>query len=338
MPEGDHLAELLLGQAPSCSWLVNSAGVFERLYGDCSGIFGKPVEALAGRSIAQALPKDAAQAWATRFSRALAGEIVSLRERGVETVWNVSIFPVCVDGKPRYAGALAREISDWNKAEQDLRQTVLSALKAQEFERKMAAKFLHDNVGQNLTALGMQLDLARMDLEAAAPEVCGRLAEIQKQLETIMEDVRDYSYELNPSTVERAGLRPALERLMTRMRNRFNGSMRLNVDPFLKLDSNVAPAFYQIAQEAVENAITHSGCSSIEIAVKPSRNGLALEVRDNGHGFDPGEVALGRRGLGIMSMEHYAAQAGLSLSIISERCAGTAVRASLDLEDGKRAL
>ncbi len=338
MPEGDHLAGLLLQQAPSCSWLVSAAGVFERIYGDCSGIFGKPVDALAGHSIAQVLPKDLAQAWTARCSRALAGETFSLRERSEDTVWNVSIFPVRVQGEPRYAGAIAREISDWNKAEQDLRQTVLSALKAQEFERKMASKFLHDNVGQNLTALGMQLDLARMDLEAVAPEVCVRLTEVQKALETIMEDVRDYSYELNPSTVERAGLRPALDRLMTRLRNRFSGSMRLNVDPFLKLDPNVAPAFYQIAQEALENAIAHSGCSSIEIAVKASRSGPALEVRDNGHGFDPGEVALGRRGLGIMSMEHYAAQAGLSLSIVSDRCAGTAVRASLDREDAKRPL
>ena len=77
------------------------------------------------------------------------------------------------------------------------------------------------------------------------------------------------------------------------MRERFNGSLRLNVDPFLKLDPNVAPALYQIAQEAIENAIIHSGCSSIEIAVKATRSGPALEVRDNGHGFDPAEIASG---------------------------------------------
>jgi signal transduction histidine kinase len=234
-----------------------------------------------------------------------------------------------VEGEVRYAGALGREISDWNKTESDLRHTVLSALKSQEFERKMAAKFLHDTVGQNLTALGMQLDLVRMDFDVAAPEACERIGEIQKVLETIMEDVRDYSYELNPSTVERAGLRPALDRLLTRMRERFNGSIRLNVDPFLKLDPNVAPALYHIAQEAIENAILHSGCSTIEIAVKVTRAGPALEVRDNGHGFDPAEIASGRRGLGLLSMEHYAAQAGLNLSIESDRVTGTVVRASL---------
>ncbi|MGA7236445.1 MAG: ATP-binding protein [Bryobacteraceae bacterium] len=329
MPEVDRLAGLLLHQAPSCSWLVSAEGVFERLYGDCSGIFGKPVEDLAGRPVTEVLPRESARAWISRFSRALAGETLSLRERAGDTVWNISIFPVREGSAVCYAGAIGREISDWNKTENDLRQTVLGALKSQEFERKMASKFLHDTVGQNLTALGMQLDLVRMDFEEAAPEAYVRIGEIQKVLETIMEDVRDYSYELNPATVERAGLRPALDRLLTRMRERFNGSLRLNVDPFLKLDPNVAPALYQIAQEAIENAVIHSGCSSIEIAVKATRSGPALEVRDNGHGFDPAEIASGRRGLGLLTMEHYAAQAGLNLSIVSDRATGTAVRASL---------
>ena len=65
-----------------------------------------------------------------------------------------------------------------------------------------------------------------------------------------MEEVREYSYELNPSTVERAGLRSALDRLVSRIRERFAGNLRLNVDPSLKLDPKIASAMYQIAQEA----------------------------------------------------------------------------------------
>src|SRR5215469_8737129 len=323
MPEVDHLAGLLLHQAASCSWLVSSEGIFERIYGDCSGIFGKPAAELAGRRVTEALPHDRARAWISRFSRALAGETLSLRERGGNTVWNIAIFPVRDGDSVCYAGAIAREISDWNKTENELRHTVWSALKSQEFERKMASKFLHDTVGQNLTALGMQLDLVRMDLESAAPDAFGRIGEIQKVLETIMEDVRDYSYELNPSTVERAGLRSALDRLLTRIRGRFNGAMRLNVDPFLKLDPDVAPALYHIAQEAIENAVMHACCSVVEVAVRATRNGPLLEIRDNGHGFDPAEIASGRRGLGLLSMEHYAAQAGLNLAIVSDRSTGT---------------
>ncbi len=88
-----------------------------------------------------------------------------------------------------------------------------------------------------------------------------------------MQRVREYSYELNPSTVERAGLRSALDRLTGRIRGRFTGALRVNVDPSLKIDPKIASAMYQIAQEAVENAVQHASCSAIEIAVKSTRSG-----------------------------------------------------------------
>jgi signal transduction histidine kinase len=274
------------------------------------------------------LGTDEATAWRGRFARALSGETMRLRERRGKGTWYVTIFPVRIDGEIRFAGGIAREITPWTSAEQELRHTVLSALKAQEFERAMVSKFLHDSVGQNLTALGLQLDLIRMDLESVSPDTCKRIGEIQKLLEEMMESVREYSYELNPSTVERAGLRPALDRLAGRIRARFAGSLRLNVDPSLKLDPKLASALFQILQEGVENAVQHSGCSAIEIAVKSTRTGTVLEVRDNGRGFDPSDLVSGRRGLGLLSMEHYAAQAGLELTITSTRETGTTVRAA----------
>jgi signal transduction histidine kinase len=197
----------------------------------------------------------------------------------------------------------------------------------------MASKFLHDTVGQNLTALGLQLDLIRMDLETTSPAICGRIGDIQKLLEVMMEQVRDYSYELNPSAVERAGLRAALDRLAGRIRVRFTGNLRLNVDPSLKLDKKIATAMYQIAQEAVENAVQHASCSAIEIAVKSTRIGTFVEVRDNGRGFDPADPLGGCRGLGLLSMEHYATQAGLDLTIASNRETGTVVRAATPQAD-----
>jgi signal transduction histidine kinase len=162
-------------------------------------------------------------------------------------------------------------------------------------------------------------------MECLSPETASRVADIQKLLEGMMEEVREYSYELNPAAVERAGLRAALDRLTARIRGRFSGSVRVNADPSLKLDPKIASALYQIAQEAVENAVQHSGCSAIEIAVKSTKAGPVLEVRDNGRGFDPADVLGGRRGLGLLSMEHYAAQAGLDFSIRSNREMGAVI-------------
>ena len=309
--------------------MVREDLVFQRVYGLSTPILGKPAEELTGHCALDALDAERSKAWCGRFARALAGETLHLRERSGETTWYISVFPFRSSDGTRYAGAMAREITPWKTAEQELRNTVLSALKAQEFERNMLSKFLHDAVGQNLTALGLQLDLTRMDLESISPETCVRITEIQAVLETIMEQVREYSYHLNPSAVERAGLRSALDRLITHIRGRFTGALRVNVDPNLKIAPQIASAFYHIAQEAIENAVQHSSCSAIEIAVKSTRTGASLEVRDNGKGFDPADVLGGSRGLGLLSMEHYAAEAGLELSITSNKKTGTSVRAAI---------
>jgi len=328
MSDAECLAEAFLEQSPACHWVVTAGGVFHRIYGDPASIFGKPAAELAGRSAAEALAPELAHVWRDRFARAFEGETVVLRERRGNAIWYLTVFPIRVGGEIRYAGGLAREITAWSVAEQELRYTVLGALKAQEFERNTVSRFLHDTVGQNLTALGLQLDLIRMDLENAQPETCARVIEIQRILEAMMQRVREYSYELNPSTVERAGLRSALDRLTGRIRGRFTGALRVNVDPSLKVDPKIASAMYQIAQEAVENAIQHASCSAIEIAIKSTRAATALEIRDNGKGFDTSDLLRGCRGLGLLSMEHYAAQAGLDLSITSHREMGTSVRAA----------
>jgi signal transduction histidine kinase len=328
MPDSASLAEAFLEQSPACSWIVTAEAEFQRVYGDSLPVFGKAAAELVGRRVAQALDAEAAPLWIDRMARAIAGETLLLRERRGNAAWHITVFPIRREGGSRLAGGMASEVTRWNKAEQELRNTVLSALRAQEFERSMFSKFLHDSVGQNLTGLGMQLDLARMDVEAISPETCRRIAEIQKVLEPIMEQVREYTYELNPSAVERAGLRSALDRLAIRIRERYTGALRVNVDPFLKIEPKIASALYQIAQEALGNAVQHASCSSIEIAVKSTRTGLTLDVRDNGRGFDPADVLEGSRGLGLLSMEHFAAQAGLDLSITSSRGVGTTIQAT----------
>jgi len=329
MADAACLSEAFLEQSPGCHWILDTGSVFHRVYGDPEPVFGRPASKMSGRTPADCLEPELASYWKQRFSRVFQGETLLLRERRGDTAWYITVFPIRVGGEIRYAGGIAREITQWTNAERELRSAVLGALKAQEFERTMMAKFLHDTVGQNLTALGLQLDLVRMDLESAHPQTCARVVEVQKLLEPMMEEVREYSYELNPSTVERAGLRFALDRLTARVRQRFAGAVRVNVDPSLKLDPKMASAMYGIAQEAVENAVQHAGCSAIEIAVKSTRTGTFLEIRDNGKGFDPADLLKGCRGLGLLSMEHYAAQAGLALAVSSNREEGTMVRAAV---------
>jgi len=328
MPDRGRLAEAYLEQSQAFHWVVDRTPAFVAIYGDPSLLLRSPAADLQSRCVSEALASPIARTWIERISRAFAGETLLLSEHVGGHRWQISLFPIRVDGEISYVGGLAWETTAWGSAEQELRRTVLGAMKAQEFERNQISRFLHDAVAQNLTAMGLQLDLMRMDLKTVAPEICDRIGEMQRVLEAVMEQTREYTYALNPSDVERAGLRSALDRMVGHLRERFLGSVRLNVDPSLKIGKQLASALFHIAHEAVENAVQHSGCSMIEIAVKSTRAGIFLEVRDNGSGFDSSDILGGRRGLGLLSMEHYAAEAGLELSIISNRGAGTLVRAA----------
>ena len=335
MPEHQRPpAEVLLDQVPACHWIVNQQGVFEQVYGDTMPVFGKPPQEVVGQPAASVLDPAALPVWQERFRRAFSGESLTLRERRGGRIWFVAVFPLRLRAGTSHAGCVMQEITDFISADRELRRTVLAAIKAQESQRARSAQFLHNVVGQNLAALGLQLDLVRMDLDGNPAVVREHLAEIQTLLESIMEQVRNFSYELNPSAVERVGLRSALDRLGARIRERFQGSVRISVDSSVCPPPKTALALYRIAEEAAENSAHHAGCSLIEIAVQSAGGGAWMEVRDNGRGFDPADLQEMGRGLGLLSMEHHAAEAGLSLSISSTRHSGTIVRAAVPAPEG----
>lgn len=290
MADALALYEALLEQGPCCVLVVDEARNIFRAHGDTSVLFHSPAASLAGRPFDEAIPAYANAQWRERFDRGFRGEYFLVREDVDQTVWFLDFNPVRLDGAIPYVSIFGRDITQMVIAERDLRNTVLTAVTASEYERRTIAKFLHDKVGQNLTALGLQLEVVRMDLEPGCAPQSARIGETQDLLEAMMEEVREYSHALNPSAVERSGLRSALDRLAARAQIRIEGVARVNMNPSLKLEPRVAFAMYQIAQEAVENAVRHAGCSIIEITVKSTKLGVYLEIRDNGKGFDPGSV------------------------------------------------
>src|SRR5438045_9786852 len=93
-PSRISLSKLLLEQSPACQWVVSADGVFEVIYGDASAVFGKPGSELQGRSVSQALAREAAGNWRGRFGHALTGETLALRHRHGLTSGNLTVLPV----------------------------------------------------------------------------------------------------------------------------------------------------------------------------------------------------------------------------------------------------
>jgi signal transduction histidine kinase len=321
------MEQALLDQSPACHWILDAEGRFRYARGNTVPLFQRPAADLLGLHLSEVLPETPSEKWATRFQRVLDGETILRRERWGDALLTLVLYPLRAPAGPVFAGGFALDVTTLDSAERELRDTTMRMLKAQASERGRLARFLHDEVGQSLSAAGLQLDLLRMDFEAAAPAIGPRTVELQGMLETIMAGVREFSYELNPDIVERAGLHAAIDRLAGRTRKRFSGNLRLMADSSLRFPPRVGSALYNIASEALENALEHSGCSLIEVIIKSTPSGPALEVRDNGKGFDADGLVETNRGLGLLLMQHFAGEEHLRLSVSSERGKGTTVRA-----------
>jgi signal transduction histidine kinase len=208
--------------------------------------------------------------------------------------------------------------------ERALANLLVSVMNAREQEGARVSRILHDEVGQILSAIGLQLDLLRMDIKENVADASPRIADIQKVIEIAVAQVRDLSYELNPSIVERAGLPFALDRLVGRYRKNYSGSIRLLFDSSVRVPVEPATAFYKIAEQALDNAVRYSGATKVEIMVKHAKQAVALEIRDNGRGFSPEQE---HGGLGSHLMKYHATQAHLQFSVASVPEKGTIVRA-----------
>lgn len=209
---------------------------------------------------------------------------------------------------------------------ESLTRLLLSTINERDQRSAQLSRTLHDEVGQVLSAVGLQLDVLKLDFRQQLPEITERVDDIQKMLDNAVQEVRAMSYQLNPGMVERAGLQFSLERLSSRLERETGTTIRILTDPSMKVPLPIANAWYKIAEHALENALRHSGGSMIEIVAKTSPRSASLEIRDNGKGFSVVEARDKVIGLGLLLMNHYAAQVGSELQIRSSSSRGTTVR------------
>lgn len=212
-------------------------------------------------------------------------------------------------------------------AEQDVAKRLLSTLSERDEELHYVARVLHEQIGQILTVVGLQIDLLRQDFSSQAPAIGPRATEIQQLLEKAIEEVRQLSYRLNPDIVQRSGLRYALDTLVGRFRESSTATIRFLMDSHVHLPLPVATAVFQIVERAVDNAIRHSQANRIEIVLQQSGD-VRLEISDNGTGFNLSQAIAHPKGLGLLWMYHLAANAGLELRLESSADHGTKVKAT----------
>lgn len=267
-----------------------------------------------------------------------------------ETTYEVEVIakdgrrvPIEVSSRPIYENGvlvgvqgMARDITERKLAQDALQMFSRHLIEAQEDERRRIARELHDQIGQILTAVKMNLHTVQQFCQAS--EAGSYVKDNIEAVDEALRLVRDLSVDLRPPILDDLGLATAIRWYVDRYTKRTG----LNVDVVIDLpDENerfsreLETACFRIAQEALTNVVRHARATQVLVQITRDRSVLLLTVKDDGVGFDV--ERLRKRAprvatLGLISMQERAHAAGGTIEIDSAPANGTEIRFSLPLD------
>ena len=213
-----------------------------------------------------------------------------------------------------------------------LQATSHRLLTVQEAERRNLARELHDAVGQELTALSLNLTIIDDSLPATTTsKVRERLEDSQELLEETTRNLRNIMVELRPAGLDEFGLLAALNEHVGQVARRTGVRVTVTgVEPQPRLTPTEEIALFRIAQEALNNVVKHAQASEASISLRQHAVSLELTITDNGVGFDTERKSImGGYGMGTSTMRERAEAIGAQLSLDSAPGGGTRVRVEL---------
>ena len=224
-------------------------------------------------------------------------------------------------------GTLARMLAlerQSQAAESELRRLSGQIRTAQEQERKYLSRELHDQVGQMLTGLRMELaSVARIHGDSES-EISSRIARAKGTVEQTLRIVRNIAMLLRPSMLDDLGLTPALAWLFKEVSRSSGFEIHSDVDPAVDtLPDTHRTCVYRVVQEALTNASRHSGARRVEVNLSNGKGWVVGSIVDDGCGF--GKGAAKGRGLGLVGMEERVREIGGSIRVVSSPGGGTRV-------------
>ena len=250
------------------------------------------------------------------------------------TYWDWSLFAV-KDEKGNVTGLVftLAEVTGRIRAENEVKDSLekLHQLgryveQVRESERVALSRELHDDLGQSLTAI--KIDLGMIRKKVADPEVLSRLSKTADLVSSTIKTVQRLTSELRPQIIEDLGLAEAVSWYAGDFRERTGIGMELNLDKQFVASSRISLVFFRILQESLTNVARHSQATRVIITLSGSDGWLRLRISDNGKGITAEQVSA-RDSFGIISMQERALSLGGALAILPGTEGGTEV--SLDV-------
>lgn len=255
------------------------------------------------------------------------GEILNYRKDGHSFWSELSIAPVHdSSGQLTHFIGIARDISERKQVELTLQQLSRRVLEAQETERRRVARELHDELGQSLTAI--KINLQSPTLFRDHPPTQLEVDNI-RMVEDAIQQVRRLAMALRPSLLDDLGLIPALRWMTEQSAQRMGLTMTFESDlEYVRFSPEVETACFRVAQEAVTNIGRYARAQHVTIRLRREGDALEMRVEDDGCGFDVADMrhraALGAS-MGVLGMQERAMLVGGTLSIESAPSAGCSI-------------
>lgn len=227
-------------------------------------------------------------------------------------------------GRVDSVAMLARDVTDEVALRQALRALTTESMRLREEEQARLSRDLHDDLGQRLTALKLQLraiERVVSDLPSMPGDLVDRVVEASALADETVHDVQRISQALRPAALEALGLSAALRDEVSAFSRRSGIACTADIEE-LTVDPLVTTNAFRIAQEALTNVARHARAKQVHVQLTRREGALVLQVDDDGVGFD----ATQRLSLGLLSMDERARQVGGRLDLERRERGGTVVR------------
>ena len=247
--------------------------------------------------------------------------------------WIAGRWQVFTDasGEPSKMIGVNIDVTERKLAEAALSNVTRKLIDAQEQERTRIGRELHDDMGQRLSMVAIELQQVHED-PLVLPEVRNRTGELQKQISEIATDIQSLSHELQSAKLQYLGIAGATRSFC----QEFGKQQKVEID-FQShdlpgpLSADISLCLFRVLQEALHNSAKHSGVRQFEVRLWGTSDEIHLTVKDSGAGFDR-EAAKASRGFGLISMQERLRLVGGVLSINSQTKGGTTIHARVPFD------
>ena len=210
----------------------------------------------------------------------------------------------------------------------DLQRLSAQLINAQEAERRRISRELHDEVGQALTMISINLAAIEKELLSELPPMAReRLAEAGSLADQTLEQIRELSLDLRPTMLDDLGLISTLRWYMNRYAKRLNIEVKFEaIELGARLPADIETVLYRAAQEALTNVARHAQANRVNVRLERKVSTVVAFIEDNGQGFDVEKLAgrdVSERGVGLLGIRERVASLGGSFSIQSRPGQGT---------------